>query len=153
MLYNSFRCYFSSKVSEVLPLQFVLIYSREHLRRVHPLPLHCTRCWLPFANQDSLINHSQAEVPCQRMQPVSIEGWSAEMDKKVTKRKDETERERWERIYRELFGRTLTNVPSPCKSRFVDIMLGFSQAGTGSSELIDRQILCLTTLQQPGREI
>lgn len=51
---------------------------------------------------------------------MAIEGWTPEMDKKIIKRKDETERERWERIYRELFGSTLTNVPSPCESCFGD---------------------------------
>ncbi|KFX91755.1 hypothetical protein V490_05743 [Pseudogymnoascus sp. VKM F-3557] len=86
---------------------------KEHLRRVHPPPLHCTRCWDSFTDQNSLVNHSQADIPCQRRQPVSIEGWTPEMDKKMTKRKDETERERWERIYRELFGKTLADVPSP----------------------------------------
>ncbi|KFY44117.1 hypothetical protein V494_01629 [Pseudogymnoascus sp. VKM F-4513 (FW-928)] len=86
---------------------------KEHLRRVHPLPLNCTRCWQTFADQNSLINHGQAEIPCQRKQPVHVEGWTAEMDKKVTKRRDETARERWERIYRELFGRALSSVPSP----------------------------------------
>ncbi|KFZ23857.1 hypothetical protein V502_01664 [Pseudogymnoascus sp. VKM F-4520 (FW-2644)] len=48
-----------------------------------------------------------------RSQPVSVEGWTTEMNKKVTKRKDETEPERWGRIYRELFGRTVTDLPSP----------------------------------------
>ncbi|KFY77026.1 hypothetical protein V499_03491 [Pseudogymnoascus sp. VKM F-103] len=48
-----------------------------------------------------------------KRQPVSVEGWTPEMDKKITKRKDETDGERWERIYRELFGSTLTTVPSP----------------------------------------
>ncbi|KFY08357.1 hypothetical protein V492_06299 [Pseudogymnoascus sp. VKM F-4246] len=86
---------------------------KEHLSRVHPLPLNCTRCWQTFADQNSLINHGQAEIPCQRKQPVHVEGWTAEMDKKVTKRRDETARERWERIYRELFGRALSSVPSP----------------------------------------
>ncbi|KFY60948.1 hypothetical protein V497_03256 [Pseudogymnoascus sp. VKM F-4516 (FW-969)] len=48
-----------------------------------------------------------------KKQPVPIEGWTTEMDKKITRRKDELECERWERIYRELFGETLTDVPSP----------------------------------------
>ncbi|KFY84308.1 hypothetical protein V498_07854, partial [Pseudogymnoascus sp. VKM F-4517 (FW-2822)] len=56
---------------------------------------------------------SNPDISCQRRQPVSVEGWTAEMGKRVTKRKDETEGERWERIYRELFGKTLTDVPSP----------------------------------------
>ncbi|KFY23968.1 hypothetical protein V493_05534 [Pseudogymnoascus sp. VKM F-4281 (FW-2241)] len=86
---------------------------KEHLRRVHPRPIHCTRCWLLFADQNSLVSHGQADVACKKNQPVSVEGWTAEMDKKVTKLKDETEPERWERIFRELFGRALTNVPSP----------------------------------------
>lgn len=64
---------------------------------------------------------------------MSVEGWTAEMGKRVTKRKDETEGERWERIYRELFGKTLINVPSPCKSNFIDVMLE-----VGLSELIDK---------------
>lgn len=93
----------------------MLIFVREHLRRVHPSLPHCTRCWQTFADQNSLVNHSQADIPCKRKQPVPVEGWTTEMDKKITKRKDETERERWERIYRALFGKSLMNVPSPCK--------------------------------------
>jgi hypothetical protein len=61
---------------------------------------------------------------------VPAEGWTSEMDKSITKRKDETERERWERIYRELFGKTLTDVPSPCKSTFMDLMPGLASLGS-----------------------
>lgn len=83
---------------------------------------------------------------------MSVEGWTTEMDKNVTKRKDETERERWERIYRELFGRTLTNVPSPCKSSSMDITPTFSHWGSHVRTNKDK-ILCLTTLQLPKRQI
>jgi hypothetical protein len=75
------------------------------------------------------------------------------MDKKITKRKDETDGERWERIYRELFGSTLTTVPSPCKSFFGDITSMNSQTEVVTSELIDKQILCLTTSPLPTRQI
>ncbi|KFY90085.1 hypothetical protein V500_05312 [Pseudogymnoascus sp. VKM F-4518 (FW-2643)] len=85
---------------------------REHLRRVHPAPIYCLRCCQHFTDQNSLLDHARAD-PCPTRPIVAVEGWTTEMGARVKKRETETERECWERIYRELFGRTLIDIPSP----------------------------------------
>ncbi|KFY10697.1 hypothetical protein V492_04887 [Pseudogymnoascus sp. VKM F-4246] len=87
---------------------------KEHLRRAHSPPIYCPRCSLSFLDQDSFINHAKSEIPCQAKPELTIEAWTIEMDKKITKSKDETERGYWERIYRELFNvSSLSDIPSP----------------------------------------
>ncbi len=97
-----------------------LTQQREHIYRRHSLPIRCHRCQQPFDGERTLIEHSQADVPCEkRTEPCeTIEGCSKEQESQLRcrkKRPGQSEEDKWTQMYRVLFGKD-TEVPRPCKN-------------------------------------
>jgi hypothetical protein len=96
-------------------------FTREHLYRCHSLPLRCSRCGDFFTSEDLLNGHQRAVPACEvHYFPVS-EGVSVLQKEKVRSRKrvkpDETEAEKWHRLYLILFpDADPNNLPSPRES-------------------------------------
>lgn len=94
--------------------------SREHLNRVHKVPVYCERCKLQFKTAEALKSH--LIVPdtefCKLKEGPIPDGIGPELAIKLKSRKRssprQSESERWKDIFRLLFPEEL--VPMPCKS-------------------------------------
>src|SRR5450432_3930299 len=92
----------------------MLTIRREHLYRRH---VHvCLRCHHAFKNQKELDFHSVQAKACEPRNGV-IEGITPEIGRKLKSRKrgsdDQSEKGRWEAIYRLLFPGE--DIPWPCE--------------------------------------
>lgn len=78
----------------------------------------CPRCYVNFETEQRLQEHLRYRVRCEIRDP-SSEGISPETEKLLRSKKrhlNETEEEKWKRIYRILFGNVDENdIPSPCE--------------------------------------
>jgi hypothetical protein len=100
-------------------VNLLLTQQREHVYRRHALPLRCHRCQQPFDGEGALIDHSQADVPCEKRAERGevIEGCSKEQESQLRcrkKRGTQSEEDKWTHMYRILFGED-TEVPRPCE--------------------------------------
>jgi hypothetical protein len=97
-----------------------LISVREHLYRVHSMPLHCRRCYVTFDNEDQLNDHSRLPVSCTIRKAVPMEGFNKDQEKSLKGRRTMfragSEEEKWKIVYLILFPNTAPGrLPSPCK--------------------------------------
>ncbi|KAK4164609.1 hypothetical protein QBC43DRAFT_300104 [Cladorrhinum sp. PSN259] len=89
---------------------------KEHITRVHPLPIYCRRCGDQFASDEDLDTHSQADQACEAKRFDKPEGFSKDQERLLKrKRKAEaSDEEKWRAIYRILFPDDDENdIPSP----------------------------------------
>ncbi|KAH8594425.1 hypothetical protein B0O99DRAFT_711740 [Bisporella sp. PMI_857] len=93
----------------------MLIYNdREHLYRYHRV-YQCPRCKEPFKLEKEFQHHSEAAEACESKPMKAVEGITDQIEKLLHNRKKayrgQTEKERWEEIYKILF--PFDKVPSP----------------------------------------
>jgi hypothetical protein len=99
-----------------------LTFVREHLHRVHRMPLYCRRCYLTFKTENHLDDHAQLQEPCPRGEARPMEGFNKEQEEKLRDRgpmfrAKGSEEKKWNTVYLILFPYTpLGTIPSPCKS-------------------------------------
>lgn len=93
-----------------------LTRSREHLYRCHLAPLYCPKCLDLFKSDEELDLHRTLDI-CQKNPGRPPEGITQGVEEALRSRKKthpgQTEKERWEEVYRILFPGE--KVPSPCK--------------------------------------
>jgi hypothetical protein len=97
-----------------------LIPVREHLYRVHSMPLHCRRCYVTFDNEDQLEDHSRLLESCTLRTASPMEGFNKDQEKALKGRRTMfragSEEEKWKIVYLILFPSTAPGkLPSPCK--------------------------------------
>ena len=88
--------------------------NRQHLRKVHSVPIQCQRCWLVVPNTQALTLHLNSDVICESRQP-QPEGISKEKFDLISIRGIS-----WEKIYEILFPGAF--IPSPCESEHVHFL-------------------------------
>jgi hypothetical protein len=119
------RLKYSVLNNSIDPLELTSV--REHLYRVHRMPLHCRRCYLTFKTENQLDDHAQLLEACPRREAVPMEGFNKEQEEKLRDRSpmhraQGSEEKKWQIVYLILFPDTpFGSMPSPCK-----ILLTFS---------------------------
>jgi hypothetical protein len=92
--------------------------SREHLYRCHMAPPLCQRCKATFKNREDLDIHMRELIACEYKATDLPEGITPIQMQTLKSRKrvkrSQSERERWEEIYRILFPEAI-ELPHPCK--------------------------------------
>lgn len=82
---------------------------RQHLRRNHPAPICCPRCWLVMTSQAEMTLHANTEERCEQKEPPTQEGVDHEKMRMITENWGIS----WEGIYEILFPGA--PIPSRCK--------------------------------------
>jgi hypothetical protein len=102
-----------------------LTFVREHLHRVHSMPLHCRRCYITFDNENQLNEHSRLEESCSIREKISMEGFNKDQEKELKSRRamfraGGSEEKKWQTVYLILFPDTpFGSMPSPCKQLLI----------------------------------
>ncbi|KAI1501949.1 hypothetical protein F5X99DRAFT_380937 [Biscogniauxia marginata] len=92
---------------------------KEHLYRRHRQPRHiCGRCWEPFDDEQSYIDHQRTTEPCSLREKEPIEGFDSSQEAKLRSRKKmmtvKSEDEKWQQVFRILFPHVSEeDIPSP----------------------------------------
>jgi hypothetical protein len=101
-------------------VNMLLMCYRGHLYRHHRV-FQCQRCKDVFQNPEDLDGHFVAVTSCELRLIKPAEGITSTLEKQLRSRKkacrDETEEERWKRIYEILF--PIEPAPSPCEYIFL----------------------------------
>jgi len=108
----------SSKVRLKATFDYVLlIWVREHLYRLHALPIRCSRCCTVFTSETLLEEHYRLPDICP-INLLDIEGSNKDQEMKLRSRKKSpaaSEAEKWKATYRILFPDDEEDlIPSPC---------------------------------------
>ncbi|KAK4161551.1 hypothetical protein QBC43DRAFT_95670 [Cladorrhinum sp. PSN259] len=92
---------------------------KEHLYRRHRQPrFRCGRCWQPFKDEASFLDHQRTPQPCELGEQEYVEGFDAAQEKRLKARKranpDLSEAERWCEVFKILFPHVdHDKIPSP----------------------------------------
>ncbi|KAF4440824.1 Nicotinate-nucleotide diphosphorylase [Fusarium acutatum] len=92
---------------------------KEHLYRRHRQPQHrCARCWQPFLDEQSIIDHQRTDESCPLREMEYIEGFDVVQERSLRSRKRAnqklSETEKWRRVFKILFPHVLEDdIPSP----------------------------------------
>ena len=110
---------------------------KEHLYRVHVIPIQCPRCWLTMKTEQELQDHSRAAVSCvvlpQLVQWVPRDKIEVLKDrKKALSGKDEEER--WKSVYGILFPNDSV-IPSPYYDNLEERTPNITQATSSSADI------------------
>jgi len=94
-------------------------YNRQHLLRVHRIPVHCARCSQTFKTPDERDAHLRQQPECPLGPPQQWDGISETQKEQLGKRvsSKNTKQENWYSIYATLFPNS-----DPPKNPFVDDM-------------------------------
>jgi hypothetical protein len=106
-------------VDDPLDFQGLIGPHREHIFRVHRLPIHCVRCRIIFENEAQLTSHQRLPEMCALSSAGLPEGFTKEQEQELRKRKAKTQSDEdyWRAMFMILFPHDdAAAVPTPCKS-------------------------------------
>ena len=108
----------SSKIP-ILRASINLTSYREHLYRCHMAPIHCSRCWVQFKDQEEYWAHTHATCICELQPRPALKGITPEIEARLRSRKPSLPRQSDEQKWREIYSLLFPNeeVPDPCKQQ------------------------------------
>ncbi|KAL3417091.1 hypothetical protein PVAG01_11091 [Phlyctema vagabunda] len=129
--------------------------TKEHIYRKHKAAIQCVRCWIFFKSQDDLNIHLSAINICNVRPGQPIEGVSPDMVARLRSRKkfsaDQTEEDRWRRMYEMLFPNE--DIPSPFFEPVLDDLAQSQEPGGTPIEEFMRQQLPIVLSRRWEHEV